>query len=168
MDDARYYTICNSHVLTGAKVIGYVGIVLSGLGLLVSLITLNLTNLLLVLMTLTVYVAIILAQRKRDPGLYVPYLIVNGIGMAFNAIYIAFLAVMLIAMPLWWQHELDRDERYHGKSLANSTRITTAIIFLLMVIVEGLTAWFQSIVYRAYRYMKEEHTNLIPPDVFVK
>jgi hypothetical protein len=32
-----------------------------------------------------------------------------------------------------------------------------------MLIIEGLTVWFHSIVYRAYRYMKEEHTNLIPP-----
>ncbi|KAI1714888.1 hypothetical protein DdX_08159 [Ditylenchus destructor] len=94
-------------------------------------------------------------------------------------------------MPKYWEHELDREDGFNEKELSQeqhtsaaasqessferdirdlhqAARVTTAVILALMIIVECLSIWFQTIVWRAYRYMKAESTNLIPPDVFVR
>jgi hypothetical protein len=42
-------------------------------------------------------------------------------------------------------------------------RINTGIFLAILLIVEGLSLWFQSIVYRAYIYTREDEIHLIPP-----
>jgi len=87
----------------------------------------------------------------------------QGIGLFLNLVYVVFLACMFFSMPAFWQHEVVVDPHQHGKQLRDNSRIVTGVILALMLLVEALTLWFQSIVYRAYLYMREECTNLVIP-----
>ena len=51
-----------------------------------------------------VYWSILAAQKKHQPSLYVPFLVMNGVGAFLLAMYIIFLILMLVLLPdFWWK-----------------------------------------------------------------
>jgi hypothetical protein len=76
-DESRYYCLYNTHVLSGAKVIGYVGTFFSMAGLISSLMVCSWASAVLSVVTACAYATVIFAQRSRQPRLYLPYLAIN-------------------------------------------------------------------------------------------
>lgn len=81
---------------TGAKVIAIVGFVFKALGLAASLVAMQWLAAPLEVAGMLAYGLILLAQKKRKPKFYVPYLVVNAIYIALGVI--AAVLVLLAAI----------------------------------------------------------------------
>jgi hypothetical protein len=53
-------------------------------------------NVLATIVSILVYASILIAQRKREPRLYLPFLILNGIGILVLAVYSLILLMVLV------------------------------------------------------------------------
>ena len=113
------------------------------------------------------------SHGKREPRLYLPFLVVNGIQTFINALYILFLLAMLAIMPRFWQRHLALSlgngltmkgafpllplliELPFQKQIPSEMRCWTLLMFGVVGLLECALCWFQSVVLQA-------HSLLIP------
>jgi len=113
-NDNRYRCCCNAmHVERGAYVIAFIGALLAAIFGVLNLLTGNIVLFVIAILFFLIYWFILAAQRKRNPGLYIPFLVINGIGAVLLALYIIFLVIMLIALPDFWARQ-HYDGGYNG------------------------------------------------------
>ncbi|KAI1702354.1 hypothetical protein DdX_15536 [Ditylenchus destructor] len=162
-DDKQHRCCCNSmHVERGAYIIGIVGMVLSGLGVVGAAVELKWDHAIGSILSLVLYASIIYAQKKQNPSLYWPFLIVNGIGIVLVAIYIIMSAVLLalsMAIPENSLSEETLDGATQDQVIA-ATRLGIVMVMAMFSAFLIFAAWFQYVVYRAYEYMKMTQMNL--------
>ncbi|KAI3410943.1 hypothetical protein GPALN_003026 [Globodera pallida] len=173
MDTPDFYCLCGYvHVLTGAKWIGLVGTAAYTFGLFCALLSQSLSMAFLCIVTVPFYVSLLYAYNRHEPRLYIPFMVVNGLEMLLTVFYVLFLIIMLLFVPEFWHRHLvislndgyvtveetDADEGYE-------IRFVTVILLSTISLLLALLAWFQTIVHRAYCYMRIEQHTLIPPQL---
>ncbi|KAI1723032.1 hypothetical protein Ddc_07224 [Ditylenchus destructor] len=97
------------------------------------------SQLITMLLVSTIYIAIFVAQRKRIPGLYWPFLIFNGLGVAIGCLTLLLFCVVIVLsqFPMEFMPWL-------------------AFCLVLMVGGVSLNAWFESVVYSAFQFMRQQ------------
>ncbi|KAI1714622.1 hypothetical protein Ddc_11342 [Ditylenchus destructor] len=136
-DEDRYYRCCCNqfHVERGAKIIAFLGAVLSAIFAVLQFVSGNLILFIFGLFHFLIYWSILYAQRKRQPFLYTPFLFINGLSLFFMGLYIIFLVVMLILLPDFWRNrEPYGDKTKHDTALdadlRNNCRICDRLLLL--------------------------------------
>ncbi|KAI1698896.1 hypothetical protein Ddc_18854 [Ditylenchus destructor] len=161
-NNKQYRCCCNSmHVQRGAYIIGIVGTLLSALGLIVSAVTHRWDYVISNSLNILLYASIIYAHKKQKALFYWPFLILNGIGIAFIAIVILILGVLLgvrmtgVEKRNWNGIEKPgQDMEQSNKGTQLGTQYGDVILIAVLSIALFLGVWFQCVVYRAYKYMK--------------
>jgi len=151
--------LCNTHVERGAYIIAFIGALLSAIFAVLQLLSGNIPAFIIGLFSFLIYWSILYAQRKRSPGLYWPFLFLNGISILLMGMYIVFLIAMLILLPPFWANERHAEAHPDHRSreaLLAAVRLFTWLQLIYTIIAEIITIFFWSIVYRAYVFMKEE------------
>jgi len=93
---------------------------------------------------------IILAQQKREPGLYLPFLIVQGIILLVaTAIFIVIASSFVFGIGV-----AASSQNPEGAYNVLIGLVPIFVIFYLIIIMPTWLVW--NVVYRAYKYMKEE------------
>ncbi|KAI1698894.1 hypothetical protein Ddc_18852 [Ditylenchus destructor] len=162
-DDKQHRCCCNSmHVERGAYIIGIVGMVLSGLGLVGAAVELKWDHAIGSVLSLLLYASIIYAQKKQNPSLYCPFLILNAIGIVLVAIYILMSSVLLALSMAIPENSLSKEslDGVTQDQIIAATRIGIIMIMAMFSMFLIFSAWFQYVVYRAYKYMKMTQLNL--------
>lgn len=181
--DSRYRCCCKSmHVEKGAYVIAFIGAILAAIFGILNLLSGNIVLFIVAIFFFLIYFSILAAQRKRQPNLYIPFLVLNWLAAFLLALYILFLVVMLITLPDFWvrQHRDDglgfygpterlslgaddtrntlahTDERGHPRYFWGAIRLFTWLQLIYSVVAEILTIYFWFVVYRAWQYMRGE------------
>uniref|UniRef100_A0A183CFK2 MARVEL domain-containing protein n=1 Tax=Globodera pallida TaxID=36090 RepID=A0A183CFK2_GLOPA len=108
------------------------------------------------------YLSVVFAQKKNNPSLFMPFLIVEGIGLVIYMLVYIMIAAITILAP---QEIVDKLNKHSEKPI---TREMTSSILIFCLIIAGLyfalTVWFYSIIYRAYKMLKDAiATGRIPP-----
>ncbi|KAH7729948.1 hypothetical protein AAVH_02429 [Aphelenchoides avenae] len=175
---------CGMHVRKGAQVIGIVGVII-GVLILLGAVLYNHTwgSYLDGIVTIFIYAALIIASQKGEHRWYLPFLILNGIWIILKVLYFLFLVFMMITMPPSWQRYVYDGPRHDyrttdGRIVTTDGRNFTATDarvvrrdvdaeeeariqtgFMLAVLLIGLllNMWFQHVVYRAYKNLKEDN-----------
>ncbi|KAI1693007.1 hypothetical protein DdX_20892 [Ditylenchus destructor] len=163
-DDKQYRCCCCSFdVEDGAYAIGIIGIVLSALAFMQGIIMLEWVYVAGAILGFLRYGSIIYAQKKQNPSLYLPFLILNGIGIVLMGIYLLAFVVIFVFVP----NELDlidpqieSMQKNEKEILVMIFRSVTGMLIVVFAIAEIVDVWFQSVVYRAYKYMKMTHSSL--------
>uniref|UniRef100_A0A914IDF2 MARVEL domain-containing protein n=1 Tax=Globodera rostochiensis TaxID=31243 RepID=A0A914IDF2_GLORO len=108
------------------------------------------------------YLSVVFAQKKNNPSLFMPYLLVEGIGLVFNMLVCITIATITILVPQEIVDELNkRSEKPITREMLRPNLIVCLIIVSLYF---AMTAWFYSIIYRAYKMLKDaKATGRIPP-----
>ncbi|KAI1714909.1 hypothetical protein DdX_08180 [Ditylenchus destructor] len=159
-DEDRYYRCCCNqfHVERGAKIIAFLGAVLSAIFAVLQFLSGNLILFIFGLFHFLIYWSILYAQRKRQPFLYTPFLFINGLSLFFMGLYIIFLIVMLILLPDFWRDRETYDPKTRHDTALDAIRIFTWLQLIYAIISEFVTAYFFYVIWRAYKYMKQELT----------
>jgi hypothetical protein len=155
------YHFCGMHVEKWAYVIAAIGAILCIIYAVLQFFTGNWILAIIGVIFALIFLSIIGAQRKRNPSLYMPFLVVIGIAMFLLVIYIFFLIVMLITMPDFW---VDSDNFWIGKNRYDerrgdrieATRVFTWLQLIYSIIMLALLVLFWSIIWRAYEYLRDE------------
>jgi len=174
--DEKKYRCCCFHVEKGAGVIAVVGIVLqlfvlfpySQWGRPFSWL-----NVLATLISVLVYASILIAQRKREPRLYLPFLILNGIGILVLAVYSLILLMVLVLSGAddgsgYYEAEVvtagSEDSttmpvithKWHAGHQMSHIRREIFGLLLVLWASAVISTFFQWVVYRAWKWMKLE------------
>uniref|UniRef100_A0A914EG52 MARVEL domain-containing protein n=1 Tax=Acrobeloides nanus TaxID=290746 RepID=A0A914EG52_9BILA len=89
---------------------------------------------------------VIYADVKEKAWAYIPFLVVQTLAIIGYLIGIFLMLVWAITLPQWAiDHKETRDQ----------IRATFFIAMIILIVIEALAIWFWSIVFRAYRYMRE-------------
>ncbi|KAI6170805.1 hypothetical protein M3Y97_01113700 [Aphelenchoides bicaudatus] len=160
LEERRNECCCGLHVQTGSLVIGVIGVICSLLVIGVSGYFLWFVQLGLAALILILYVLVIAAVRFQKPQLFVPFLIVNFMLVMFYGFYyivsVFFLVVDLIS-TISTDYHYGMHARRHDASTVRW--ITFAqMVGILVSLVVGM--WFETIVYRAFRLMRDEITGI--------
>jgi len=131
--DPKHRCCCNRmHVEKGAYLIAFVGAVFSAALAVVHFFTLNFVACAFCLFGLIVCLCIIWAQKKRDPGLYLPYLIVNAIGIVVGFMNLIFLIVMIVVLPEFYVHFIqDKYEKAYSHDKDQTQAVTQRLSMFL-------------------------------------
>jgi len=185
-NESRFRCCCNAmHVERGAYVIAIIGAIMAAIFGILNLLSGNIVLFVVAIFFFLLYFSIMVAQRKRQPNLYIPFLVLNWLAAFLLALYIIFLIIMLIALPDFWvrQHRDDgfgfygpterlsfgdddrhhnalvthTDERGHPRYFWGAIRLFTWLQLIYSVVAEILTIYFWFVVYRAWQYMRAEH-----------
>jgi hypothetical protein len=178
------YRCCGMHVRKGAQIIGVIGLVL-GIFILLGAVFYNHTFGSYVdgIVTIIIYAALIVASQKHIAKWYLPFLILNMLFIIFKVLYVIFLVFMLVTMPPSWQkyvypypvaHE-ERvvvaegpvedaritsgrvvDRRVVAHDVEDEARVQTGAMIAILAIGLLLNLFFQYVVYRAYKSLKDE------------
>jgi len=160
LEERRNECCCGLHVQTGSFVIGIIGVIGSLIVIGISAFFFWFVHMGLAIMILVLYILVIAAVHFQKPQLFVPFLIVNFMLVMFYGFFyivsLFFLIVDLIST-------INEDYSYgmQGRRLdATALRwITFAqMVGILVSLVIGM--WFETIVYRAFRIMKDEITGI--------
>lgn len=89
--------------------IAFIGAILSAIFGILNLLSGNIVFFIIAIFSFLVYFSILAAHRKRQPNLYIPFLVLNWLSAFLLALYIIFLIAMLIFLPDFWVHQ-HRDE----------------------------------------------------------
>jgi len=181
--ESRYRCCCNAmHVERGAYVIAFIGAIMAAIFGVLNLLSGNIIMFVIAIFFFLTYFSILAAQRKRQPNLYIPFLVLNWLGALFLAFYIIFLIIMLVALPDFWvrQHRDDgyglygpnermslgpedthhtlahTDERGHPRYFWGAIRLFTWLQLIYSVVAEILTIYFIYVVYRAWQFMRAD------------
>lgn len=150
------------HVEKGAYFIAFLGAFLSALAAAGYFVTLNWPMVVVYLISLFVFLSIIWAQKKRNPKLYMPFLVINGIGLFLTVANLLFLIIAIIFLPEFYTHYIrdtydnvvyDHPHRNYAYNTVVYVVIGTAI--LITAITLAIYAWFYCVVLHAYQYMKD-------------
>jgi len=173
----RNQCCCGLHVRTGALVIGIVGVLSSLIVLVLSAVYLWYIQLGLSALILVLYALVIVACEFKKPPLFVPFLVLNfAFVMFYGFYYIVSLFFLLIDLVSSLSVDYTTPEGMHGRRVDNSEMrwLTFAqMIGVLVSLVIGM--WFETVVYRAYRSLKDEcysgpplqqASNLLKPATF--
>jgi len=155
--DAGYRCCCGTfHVERGAYWIAVVGLVMCALSLFPSILLSSWSSVVSLVISVLIYVGIIVAQRKQQPQWYLPYLILNGIGIVLIPLYIILCAVAMVYMSEFFHQLVKPDDYkpYTEEQVIFGARIILGVAIVAMAISEALSIWFESVVYRAYKFMK--------------
>uniref|UniRef100_A0A915CUB9 Lysosomal-associated transmembrane protein 4B n=1 Tax=Ditylenchus dipsaci TaxID=166011 RepID=A0A915CUB9_9BILA len=87
------------------------------------------------------------AIKRRETWMYLPYLILTGIALVLLALLAIFLIVMAVV-----RNEIE----------------SAAIIVAVCIVCFSLNLWFYSVIYRAYKYMKDEQSVRVSPPLSTK
>ncbi|KAI1704305.1 hypothetical protein Ddc_16210 [Ditylenchus destructor] len=164
-DDKQYRCFCNSmHVKRGAYIIGIVGTLLSVLGLIFSAVMHRWDYVIGNFLYVLLYVTIIYAHKNQDPSLYWPFLVFNGIGIAFITLVLLILGVgFLWSLGPPENAKLPTDQQSNkGTQLGNVTLIAVLSICLFIGV------WFQCVVYRACKYMEMNESSIPTTNIKTK
>ena len=147
--DSRFHCCCGpfkTHVEKGALVIAIVGAFMNCASAFVpgesaSTIVMYFLNALL-------FLSIIVAIRKRKSKLFLPYLVIEAVGLCFAVLAVIYL--MLVSHSLLEEHE--------GESAESKRHMQIAFVALIVAFCLNLALnfWFYTIIYRAYKFMREE------------
>jgi hypothetical protein len=159
-ESSKDYCCCGIHVETGAKVIAILGLFGTALLFLLGFLALSPGHIVGAVFAFIIYLCIFLAQSQRTPGLYWPFLILNGFAVITNTIGLLYLIVMFFYMPNDWQRSI-------GKSLAAqrqdvSPRMVTGLAILFNGVGWAIALWFQMVVYGAYKFQKRQQETQQP------
>jgi hypothetical protein len=158
--DRHYRCCCNTtHVERGAYIIAFLGAFLSALAAIGHFLTLNFVMVVVYLISLFVFLSIIWAQKKRNPNLYLPFLIINGIGLLLTLANLVFLIIAIIVMPEFYTHYIRTTydhvtDHRHGNTYNTVVYSVLTVAIIISAITFAIYAWFYMIVLRAYQYMK--------------
>uniref|UniRef100_A0A914CPT9 Uncharacterized protein n=1 Tax=Acrobeloides nanus TaxID=290746 RepID=A0A914CPT9_9BILA len=94
---------------------------------------------------------VIYADRKEKAWAYIPYLVVQALGIIGYLVIIVLLLVWAITLPQWLIDSLTKQ----GTLTHDQIRAACYIAMVILIIGEAFAIWFWSIVFRAYRYMRE-------------
>ncbi|KAH7724695.1 hypothetical protein AAVH_07836 [Aphelenchoides avenae] len=150
-ENPRDRCCCNTHVEIGARAIAVFGIVCTLLYLLANFHTTP--NIFGSVVALVAYVCIFVAQQGRVPGLYLPFLILQGIGIVMYSLATSYLIFLFIAMPANYNRLID-DSYLQDPNVSPRAVIGVAAVFLFLI--NALNVWFELVVFRAYVFMKRE------------
>uniref|UniRef100_A0A914EN78 Lysosomal-associated transmembrane protein 4B n=1 Tax=Acrobeloides nanus TaxID=290746 RepID=A0A914EN78_9BILA len=159
VEDEKYFmTAWGSHVKRGAYIVAIVGIVLAIIQLIFGTYYTFANALLLIL----VCALVIYADRNEEEWAYVPYLVFQAIFIILNALIILTLFINGIVMPPYLDHI-----HVYGHFSREDLRIGIFVLLIFLLIEEIITIWFWSIIFRAYRYMREFKNKLPTTTVHV-
>uniref|UniRef100_A0A915DPR5 Uncharacterized protein n=1 Tax=Ditylenchus dipsaci TaxID=166011 RepID=A0A915DPR5_9BILA len=149
-DDSRYRCCYNMHVEKAAYAIAFIGAVFSGIAASYYFLEGN-----------TAY-----AQGK--PTFYLPFLILNMLTLLSLIFLVVFLIAMFVIMPTaykdgWAKVFHDEGIKFHSEQeLLDRIRKTLGVTIAVTTIYTALVAYFYSIIYRAYKFMREQIAHGVP------
>ena len=166
-NDSKYRCCCGVHVERAAYFIAYVGAILSGISIFYNFLVMNIFGMLNGFISIFLYLSIIHAQKRREPWRYMPYLIISGIGLFFSMLFILFLVGAEVFMPEFFEHFSEEKMRelfpnWNKDTIQKLIRIFVGTYLFIVTLNFVISAWFFSIVYRAYQYLKEEQSSSLP------
>ncbi|KAI1714908.1 hypothetical protein DdX_08179 [Ditylenchus destructor] len=181
-NDPKYRCCCNTHVERGAYIIAFVGATLCLISTGYHIYRTESVFISTSAIQLLLYLSIIYAQKRREPWLYWPYLILTGLGLFLLACYIILAIVCAIILPGFWVDSMRNQQmamqgvdknseklwRDAQLTVEIAIRVSFAIIAVICTIVFSVSIWFYSVVYRAYKYMKDEQSIRVAPPTLYK
>ncbi|KAH7701281.1 hypothetical protein AAVH_31586 [Aphelenchoides avenae] len=151
VDRSNDYCCCGSiHVETGAKIIAVIGFVFSALFFIAAIVGGVYHYAIAAGLVLLIYSFIFAAVKTRKAGYYLPFLILNGIGIVLNLLTLTYVVFVLIFMSREKEAEL---RKMHPDVEPHTLAFAALFVGLLN---EAIPIWFQWVVYKAYNFMKRE------------
>jgi len=153
--DPRYYTCCcGIHVHKGALIIGVIGLIFSLFSILAGSVLVGGQLLLLPvpIISLLLYILVIVANKTEKPVLYLPFIVLNTIGVVFILIISVLFVLSGSAVTVGGLAVSKNDQNRHGFGVIGGMTVGFGAILFIWGI---LSAYFIHVVYRAYRYLKE-------------
>ncbi|CAD5223460.1 unnamed protein product [Bursaphelenchus okinawaensis] len=148
---------CGFHVQTGALIIGVLGMLSCIVAIGFSAFYGMYYQLGFAIGGLLMYLLIILAINFKQPQLFVPFLITNFVGvMLYGIIYIVSVFYLFVELISSLSNEYTTRDAIQGRMVRWITFFQMVAILLCLVI--GM--WFETVVYRAYRFMKDEMVDM--------
>ncbi|KAL3076108.1 hypothetical protein niasHT_034172 [Heterodera trifolii] len=157
MDYANRHTCCwgpfRTRIETGTTVMALFGF---GLGILSAISSYvgfhNLYAGMVYLASSLFYLSVIVAMKKKEPSLFLPYLIFEGIGLLCAAV----ISLTMFIFGIWSPQQAfsTKEQEMNFRSLMLFFAATVGIDV-------ALNAWFYSIIYRTYNLLKKT-TKMVP------
>jgi len=168
-DDPKYRCWCNVHVERAARIIAIVGSVLAAIGFIFALLAAKWSYGVGEMVHFLLYLSILYAQKKREPVLYLPYVILAGIGLVAMVLTTGFIAVMFFVRPDFYfdpARQVLRESGYQGDP-DRVIAIFLAVELAILVVYLAVSTFFYSLIFRAWRYMRDEKDVHVPPPTAV-
>uniref|UniRef100_A0A915DPZ2 Uncharacterized protein n=1 Tax=Ditylenchus dipsaci TaxID=166011 RepID=A0A915DPZ2_9BILA len=148
LNDSKYRCCCGVHVERAAYAIAFVGAILAAISAIFYFFDGNIGYGVGSLLNFFIYFSILYAQSKQSSGLYLPFLVLNGLAILLFVGQIVYLIIVYIYMPDW-QNVPNQSYEFYSQ-----VRLSLALYAIGTTIYTVISAWFWSWVYRAYDYMK--------------
>ncbi|KAI1714625.1 hypothetical protein Ddc_11345 [Ditylenchus destructor] len=160
--DPRNRCCCNIHVVKGATIIAIVGMVIAVLSIVGCILAGRYFQCIGFVLAIFLYATVLYAQHVRNPGLYWPYLVVNGISIGICSLYILLLLAMFVVMPAFWQRHLNETTNYQYQEAINKwPRVITGLAAAFMLLCQVVNIWFELVVYNAYCFIRRDQPMLL-------
>jgi hypothetical protein len=149
----KYYEcLCGIHVHKGAKIISIIGMIFSGFSIINTIFFGQYVSTPAPVVSFILYLFVFFANKTEKPGLYLPYLIINTIGVVLLILLSLFVIFTGSTLGLGGYALAEKERTKESYGILAATTIILGVILLVWGIV---SAYFIHVVYRAYRYMKE-------------
>uniref|UniRef100_A0A915ETY9 Uncharacterized protein n=1 Tax=Ditylenchus dipsaci TaxID=166011 RepID=A0A915ETY9_9BILA len=164
------------HVERGAFVLAIIGVIASIISFLLfcTLLFTRLQNFYMIavsIIAMIMYLSIIYAQKRREPWLFLPYLYYWSICLILGLLLRTLQISMMIVLPISWSKNSRRSCVTPGSTFTYTLYNST--FFLVYFIIRNfitifLSVWIFSVIYRAYKYMKDEQSIRVAPPTLHK
>uniref|UniRef100_A0A914CC67 Uncharacterized protein n=1 Tax=Acrobeloides nanus TaxID=290746 RepID=A0A914CC67_9BILA len=142
------------HVRKGAFIIGILGVVFSIIGIIGSIVSGIWYNIIYCAIGLIVSGLIIFADKTEREWAYLPYIVLQAIGIVINALAAIGFLVLGIVLPKGLEDHLNIDKDKDWDTVKTALRVACFIYVFCLIISEIIAIWFWLVVFKAYKYMK--------------
>uniref|UniRef100_A0A1I7RXP6 DUF996 domain-containing protein n=1 Tax=Bursaphelenchus xylophilus TaxID=6326 RepID=A0A1I7RXP6_BURXY len=145
------------HFQTGALIIGVVGM-LSGIAAIAFTAFYGMyIQMAAAIIGFILYFLLVLGINFKLPHLFLPFLVINFVGVIlYGCFYIGSVLYLLIELISSLSNDYTSREAMHGRMIRWLTFFQMVVILLCLVV--GM--WFETVVYRAFRFLKEDMLDL--------
>ncbi|KAI1698899.1 hypothetical protein Ddc_18857 [Ditylenchus destructor] len=167
LDNRQYRCCCNSmYIQSGAHIVAVVGLLLSVLGMFSSAVMWRWDFSIIFCLNLLLcqHMTIIYGIKRQNPSLLRLFLVLNGLCIALLTVFILvsglMLRLMVSAPEKWFPKNKHLDEDTKSKIIHDARfNIISFMAFMSAYLI--MDAWFQCVIYRAYKYMKMAQMSLL-------
>uniref|UniRef100_A0A914D1K3 Uncharacterized protein n=1 Tax=Acrobeloides nanus TaxID=290746 RepID=A0A914D1K3_9BILA len=152
----KYY--CGCHVKQGALIIAIISIVFNVvLELFCYKIVGNILSAysIIIMVVIVACALVVYADRQEKAWAYIPYLVMQALGIIICLIAIFTFLVCGIILPQSLIDTLTKEATEQGTLTRDEVRTICFTYTVILIISEAVEIWFWTIVFRAYRYMRE-------------
>uniref|UniRef100_A0A915EKB6 Uncharacterized protein n=1 Tax=Ditylenchus dipsaci TaxID=166011 RepID=A0A915EKB6_9BILA len=156
LDTDGEWKICGMDVEYVAFLVALVGIGIDILIIILSLYASKWYIAVLALIFLVINSTVLLAKGQRHRLCYCPYLFTNIFGLLLSLGMALLMIYNLNELPEWWMQWVDPVSVNQTRDDASVNKViwTTSVLLALFIAYFLLYAFFQYVIWKAYRYMK--------------